>query len=79
MCLCCETADERHFLLRCPRYVKERIEMFEKIRNEVEGELEYIENMNEEWQLQFLIGVGWKRKRKEIRKIVMEYIKKAYE
>ena len=53
--------------------------MFEKIRNEVEGELEYIENMNEEWQLQFLIGVGWKRKRKEIRKIVMEYIKKAYD
>ena len=22
VCLCCETEDERHFLLRCPRYVK---------------------------------------------------------
>ena len=53
--------------------------MFEKIRDRVEGELEYIENMDEEWQLQFLIGVGWKNKGKEIRKIVVEYIKKAYE
>jgi hypothetical protein len=75
VCLCCEVEDERHFLLCCPRYVKERIEMFEKIKNEAEGELDYIENMNEEWQIQFLIGVGWNKKGKEIRKIV-EYIRK---
>ena len=78
VCLCCEVEDERHFILRCPYYVKERIDMFEKIRNEV-IELEDIEKMDEEWQLEVLIGVGWKNKGKDIRKIVCEYIKKAYE
>ena len=35
--------------------------------------------MSEEWQLQILIGIGWKSKEKEIRRIVLDYIKKAYE
>ena len=35
--------------------------------------------MDEEWQIQILIGVGWKEKAKEIRQIVVEYIKKAFQ
>jgi len=51
--------------------------MFERIRQE--SELVDVEQMDQDWQLQLLIGVGWKSKEKEIRKIVLEYIKKAYE
>jgi hypothetical protein len=51
--------------------------MFRKIREEVG--LEFIESMQEEWQLQVMIGVGWREGGKEIRRIVLEYIKKAYE
>ena len=57
--------------------MRERVEMFTKIREECE--LEYVENMNEEWQLNVLIGIGWKNKGKEIREIVVEYIRKANE
>ena len=35
--------------------------------------------MDEEWQLNILIGVGWRKKGKEIRSIVLNYIYKAYE
>ena len=77
VCLCAQVEDERHFLLACPRYVKERVEMFDKIREECN--LDYVENMNEEWQMNVLIGVGWKKKGKEIREIGLEYIRKAYE
>ena len=77
VCLCCEVEDERHFLLHCSRYIKERINMFDKIKNEVN--IENIENMPDDWQIQFILGVGWKEKGNEIRKIICQYIKKAYE
>ena len=77
VCLCEEIEDEKHFLLNCPMYVRERAEMFVRIREECE--LEYAESMEEEWQLNVLIGVGWRKKGKELREIVLEYIKKAYE
>ena len=53
-----------------------RVHMFERIRQE--SELEEAESMDLDWQMQLLIGVGWKSKEEEIRKIVLEYIKKAY-
>ena len=52
--------------------------MFHRIREEI-SELEYVENMEEEWQLNLLIGIGWRKKNKEIREIVLDYLKKAYE
>jgi hypothetical protein len=77
VCLCQEIEDERHFLLACPMYVRERVKMFERIREECE--LEYVEEMNEEWQLNILIGIGWRKQSKDIREIVIEYIRKAFE
>ena len=77
MCLCGEVEDERHFLLACPMYVRERIHMFERIKRECE--LDYVENMDEEWQLNILIGIGWRNKEMEIKNIVVEYILKAKE
>jgi len=77
VCLCKDVEDEKHFLLACPMYVGERAKMFARIREECE--LEYVENMNEEWQINILIGIGWKEKGKEIREIVLEYMKKANE
>ena len=65
VCLCEEIEDEKHFLLNCPMYVRERAEMFVRIREECE--LEYVESMEEEWQLNVLIGVGWRKKGKELR------------
>ena len=35
--------------------------------------------MDEEWQLNILIGIGWRKKGKECRNIVLDYIKKANE
>ena len=58
-------------------YVRERAEMFARIREECE--LEYVEEQEEEWQLNVLIGLGWRKKGKEIREIVLEYIRKANE
>ena len=75
VCLCQEIEDEKHFLLNCPMYVRERAEMFARIREECE--LEYVESMEEEWQLNVLIGVGWRKEGKEIREIVSDYTKKA--
>ena len=77
VCLCEVVEDEKHFLLACPRYVRERAHMFEQIRQDCE--LVEVEQMSEEWQLQILIGIGWKSKEKEIRRIVLDYTKKAYE
>ena len=77
MCLCEEVEDERHFLLACPMYVRERVIMFARIREECE--LEHVESMDEEWQLNLLIGIGWRKKGKHIREIVLEYIRKAYD
>jgi hypothetical protein len=77
VCLCEEIEDEKHFILNCFMYVRERIEMFERLKKECE--LEDIERMNEEWQMNILIGVGWRKKGKEIREIVLKYIMKAYE
>jgi hypothetical protein len=77
VCLCEEVEDERHFLLACPMYVRERVRMFERIKSECE--LEYIENMDEEWQLNLLIGIGWRNKEIEISEIVVEYIRNANE
>ena len=51
--------------------------MFDRIRKECE--LEYVESMEEEWQLHVLIGIGWRKKGKQIRNIVLEYMRKAYE
>ena len=80
VCLVCmsrDVEDERHFLLKCPMYVRERSTMFRKMR-EVVG-LEYAESMDEEWQMNVMIGVGWREQGREIREIVLEYIRKAYE
>ena len=78
VCLCQEVENETHFILACPMYVVERANMFCRIREEI-SELEYVENMEEEWQLNLLIGIGWGKKNKEIREIVLDYLKKVYE
>ena len=77
VCLCEDVEDEKHFLLACPMYVRERAQMFARIREECE--LEYVESMDEEWQIELLIGIGWRKKGKEIREIVVDYIRKANE
>ena len=63
--------------------------MFENIK-QVQIELDCIENLEEDWQLEILIGVGWnntnKRKYRKknkiknnmIRSIVLKYIQKVY-
>ena len=48
--------------------------MFAKIREECK--LEY---MDDERQLNILIGVGWKEKGKQVREIVVDYLRKANE
>ena len=75
VCLQEQVEDEKHFLLACPSYVNERVEMFERIREECK--IVAIDEMSEEDQLQILIGVGTKEE--EIRDIVLDYLKKAYE
>ena len=52
VCLCQEVEDERHFLLACPMYVRQRVEMFDRIREKCK--LDYVEQMEEEWQLNVL-------------------------
>ena len=42
VCLCQDVEDERHFLLECCMYVRERVKMFDRIRQECE--LEYVED-----------------------------------
>jgi hypothetical protein len=76
ICDCEEIEDEKHFLLACPRYVRERVSMFEKIKN-LERNLENIENRDENDQLDILIGRGWKSNTNKIRNIVLEYMSKA--
>ena len=61
VCGCEEVEDEKHFLLGCSRYVRERVEMFENIK-EVDKRLEDIERKCEADQLDILIGRGWKDK-----------------
>ena len=51
--------------------------MFNRIRDEIG--LEYVENMDDEWQMNVLIGVGWRKQGIEIKRIVLEYIMKANE
>jgi len=58
-------------------YVREREEMFRKIRERCE--IDNVERLDEEYQLQILIGVGLREKEREIREIVLDYMKKAYE
>ena len=41
--------------------------------------MSHIENMDDEWQLNILIGVGWKEKGKQVREIVVDYLRKANE
>ena len=50
--------------------------MFERIKEECE--LYYVESMDEDKQLDILVGIGWRKKGREIRDIVLEYMKKAY-
>jgi len=76
ICGCEEVEDEKHFLLRCSRYVRERVEMFEKIKK-IERSLDDIERRDEDNQLDILIGRGWKDKSQEIREIVLDYMNKA--
>ena len=76
VCLSNEVEDETHFLLACPFYVIQRTEMFAKIREACN--LDDIEMMNNDWQLEILIGVGWRKSGKGIREIVLEYVRKAY-
>ena len=74
VCLSEEVENEKHFLLACPMYASERVEMYERIKEVCELE---IDQMNEDSKLQVLIGIGWRNKEKEIRRIVLDYIKKA--
>ena len=76
VCLGDEVEDEKHFLLGCPRYVCERVSMFEKIRK-VERNLNDIERKEEDTQLDILIGRGGGEKNKQIREIVLDYMYKA--
>ena len=76
-CLCEEVEDEKHFLLLCPMYVSERVNMFNRIREECN--LEHLERLDEDKQIDVLIGIGWRKKEKEIREIVLEYIRKAFD
>ena len=55
-------------------YVRERVQMFAKIREECK--LEYIENMDDEWQLNILIGEDGKKKESKLEKY---YLRKANE
>ena len=77
MCLCQVVEDEKHFLLECPMYVREREKMFVQIRERCQ--LEYVDIMDKDWQIEIMIGAGMTKKGKEIREIVLEYIKKANE
>jgi hypothetical protein len=77
VCLCQEVENEKHFLLACPMYVRERANMFRRMSEEVG--LEYAECMDQEWQLNVMIGVGWRKQGREIREIVLDYIRKAYD
>ena len=70
VCLGKAIEDEKHFLLDCPMYARERANMFKQIR--VRCQLENVEIMDEECQLDLLIGHGWKNKSKEIREVVLE-------
>ena len=76
-CLSNEVEDEKHFLLMCPIYAKEREEMFERISEECE--VNEIVRMEVEEKMQILIGIGWRKKGKEIRRRVVDYIKRANE
>lgn len=76
-CLCEDVEDEKHFLLSCPMYVSERIDMFNRIRTECK--INEIERLDEDKQIDILIGIGWRKKETEIREIVLEYIRKAFD
>ena len=77
VCLCKEVEDEKHFILRCPMYVRERVEMFDRL--EKECELGQIEQEGEDRQMNILIGSGEKEKEKQIRDIVLAYMRKEYD
>ena len=64
-------------MLGCGMYVKERIEMIERIKKECE--IEYLESVDEDSQMNILIGIGWRKKSQQIREIVLDYIRKAYD
>ena len=76
VCLCDQVEDEKHFLLGCPRYVRERVDMFERVK-ELDRELEDIERREENEQVDILIGRGWKNKTREIREVVLDCMYKA--
>lgn len=82
VCITQEVEDEKHFILGCSMYVRERVEMFEKIKR-LEKILEDIERRDEETQLDILIGRGItirgekQETKKKIREIVLDYIHKA--
>ncbi len=66
----------RSIILLCPMYVRQRVEMIEGIKRE--GEIDNIERLEEDSQMNLLIGTGSRKKKKEIRKIVLDYIHKAF-
>ena len=74
MCVCVKKLKMRN--ISC-LYVRERVEMIERVKSECE--LEYIERLDEDSQLNILIGIGWRKQSKQIREIVLEYIRKAYD
>ena len=76
VCLCNEVEDEKHFILQCYMYVKQRVEMFKRIKEKCEIEMN-IERLEEGKQMNILIGEGGGKNGKEIRKIVVDYIRKA--
>ena len=49
--------------------------MIERIKSECE--IDDIERLDEDSQMNTLIGIGWRNKSKEIRKIVLDYMRKA--
>ena len=77
VCLTTDVEDEKHFLLYCPMYVRERVEMFERIREETEiGDIERWEEIS---ILRVLIGVEGRKEGRKVRSIVLDYMRKAYE
>jgi len=70
------TQAEKHFILQCYMYVKQRVEMFKRIKEKCQIEMN-IERLEEGKQMNILIGEGGGKNGKEIRKIVIDYIRKA--
>ena len=63
VCLCNQVEDEKHFILGCSGYARERARMFNRIKQNCK--IEDIEEKDEEWKLHLLIGIGYRNKAKK--------------